>query len=101
LVRLLPRFDIYLLGYRDRHRILPPELEIKVRPGGGILAATLLVDGRLAGVWTSKVRRGLLELSVQPFEPLPGSLLPLLEQEATRVGRFLGVEAGLKVLDPG
>ena len=100
-VRLLPRFDIYLLGYRDRQRILAPELEVKIRPGGGILAATLLVDGRLAGVWSSKVRRKRLEISVQPFAALPESLLPLLEQETGRVGQFLGLPAQFFTHQPG
>jgi hypothetical protein len=94
-VRLLPRFDIYLLGYRDRRRILAPELEAKIRPGGGILAANLLVDGRIAGTWSSKLRGKTLELSVQPFEELPARLLPVLEQEAERVGRFLGYTSNL------
>ncbi len=103
-LRLLPRFDTYLLGWRDRHRILAPELERILIPGGGILAATLLVDGRLTGVWSTSQRgkRGRtpapsLLLTVQPFEPLPERLAPLLEQEALRVGRFLGLEIGLQI----
>jgi hypothetical protein len=96
-VHLLPRFDTYLLGYRDRRRILAPELEIKLKSSGGILPATLLVDGRLAGVWKSKVSDKQLEINVQPFEPLPERLLPLLEGEARRVGRFLGLEAELQI----
>lgn len=97
-VRLLPRFDIYLLGYTDRRLILAPEYSQSIYPGGGILAATLLVNGRLAGVWSSKMRGQLLEVSVQPFEELPAQLLPLLEGEAERVGHFWGVETVLKVI---
>ncbi len=97
-LRLLPRFDIYLLSYRDRRRILAPELEHKIRPGGGILAATLLLDGCIAGTWSSKLRGKTLEVIVQPFASLPTSLLPLLEQEAQRVGRFLGYIANLQVI---
>jgi hypothetical protein len=55
-VRLLPMFDSYLLGHRDRALILDPEHDRAVRPGGGILAATLVVDGQIQGTW--KLDRG-------------------------------------------
>ena len=55
-VRLLPRFDSYLLGHRDRALIMRPEHDRAVRPGGGILAATLVVNGRIEGTW--KLGRG-------------------------------------------
>ncbi len=97
-LRLLPRFDTYLLGYHNRQRILAPELEYKIRYGG-ILVATLLWDGRIAGAWSSKMRGKTLELDVQPFEPLPERLLPALEQEAQRVGVFLLAEKTRLLVD--
>jgi hypothetical protein len=56
-VRLLPRFDGWLLGHRDRSLIMRPEHDRAVRPGGGILAATVVVNGRIEGTWTLD-RRG-------------------------------------------
>ena len=55
-VRLLPMFDSLLLGHRDRRLILRPEHDKAVRPGGGILAATLVADGQIEGTW--KLERG-------------------------------------------
>jgi len=60
-VRLLPRFDGWLLGHRDRSLIMRPEHDRAVRPGGGILAATLVVDGRIEGTW--KLERGRPEVT--------------------------------------
>jgi hypothetical protein len=57
-------FDSLLLGHRDRALILDPEHDKAVRPGGGILAATLVVDGAIAGTW--KLDRG--RPAVTPFE---------------------------------
>jgi len=62
-VRLLPKFDSILLGHRDRSLILRPEHDKAVRPGGGILAATLVADGRIEGTW--KLDRG--RPKVTPF----------------------------------
>jgi hypothetical protein len=50
-VRLLPRFDGWLLGHRDRSLIMREEHDKAVRPGGGILAATLVVNGLIEGTW--------------------------------------------------
>jgi hypothetical protein len=55
-VRLLPRFDSFLLGHRDRSLIMRPEHDKAVRPGGGILAATVVVNGLIEGTW--KLDRG-------------------------------------------
>jgi hypothetical protein len=60
-VRLLPRFDSFLLGHRDRSLVVRPEHDTAVRPGGGIIAATVVVDGRVEGTW--KLRRGRPEVT--------------------------------------
>jgi DNA glycosylase AlkZ-like len=96
-VRLLPRFDTYLLGYASRELAVDPAYARRIHPGGGILNAALLVDGQARGTWKVQRRRGGLEVQVEPFEPLAPALLPGMEAEAADVGRFLGVEAVLSV----
>ena len=44
-VRLLPRYDDYLLGWRDRDLVLDPAHARAIHPGGGVLNAAL-VDRR-------------------------------------------------------
>ena len=78
-VRLLPMFDSYLLGHRDRSLIVEPEHARAVMPGGGILAATLVVNGRVEGTW--KLDRG--RPSVTPFGDAPD-----LDAEIADVERF-------------
>jgi DNA glycosylase AlkZ-like len=94
-VRLLPRFDTYLLGYASRNLAVDPAYARRIHPGGGILNAALLVDGQALGTWRIQRRRGGLEVQVEPFEPLAPAWLPALEAEVADVGRFLGVEAEL------
>ena len=100
-VRLLPRFDNYLLGYADRGLALDPRYARRINAGGGIVHAAVLVDGRVLGTWRIQRRKGKVEVSVEPFEELPPALLSGLEAEALDVGRFLGVEATLKVVRRG
>ncbi|WP_187414288.1 winged helix DNA-binding domain-containing protein [Nonomuraea sp. PA05] len=80
LVRLVPAFDEYVLGWRSRAPVLAPEHARKVFPGGGILRPAVLVNGLIKGVWG---RKGA-EVSVQAFDELPA-----LDGEIADVRRFL------------
>lgn len=97
IVRLLPRFDTYLLGYRDRSHMLAPEYASRINKGGGMIAATVLADGRLVGTWASQRRGQRLEISVVPFENLDERLRPGVEAEVADLGRFLGVSVSWQV----
>jgi hypothetical protein len=79
LVRLLPRFDIYLLGYAGREMI----------------AATLLVGGCILGTWSTKKHRDPIEVIIEPFTRLAPEVRAALEPEVAGLGRFLGVKAVL------
>ena len=96
-VRLLPAFDTYLLGYRERDLGVPAEHARRVHPGGGIIRPTLMIDGRTAGVWSRKRTRRGIAVTVTPFEDLPPDVMPGLEEEAFDVGRFLGADAELLI----
>jgi hypothetical protein len=50
--RLLPAFDPYLLGWKDRSFAVPAGWAKRVRPGGGMLRATAVDDGTVVGTWT-------------------------------------------------
>ena len=50
-VDLLPSFDEYLLGWRDRSLIVDHAHARAVQPGGGILRPTVVTDGRVVGRW--------------------------------------------------
>ena len=49
--RLLPAFDPYLLGWKDRAFAVPKLLARRVHPGGGMIRATATVDGVVVGDW--------------------------------------------------
>lgn len=93
LVRLLPRYDTYLLGYTTRALAVDPRFARRIHPGGGILHAALLVDGLAVGVWKTRSRRGGLEATVEPFDPLPQEVLPALEAEVADLGCFYETQA--------
>ncbi len=82
--RLLGAFDPYLLGWCDRGFAVAPEHARRVHPGGGILRATALANGRAVGTWAR--RRGKVVL--EPFEPLPDRVAAAFQREARDIARF-------------
>ena len=83
-VQLLGHFDPYLLGYASRDLVLDARFAKRVQAGGGFIAPTVLVDGRVAGTWRRDDRDWL-----QPFEPLGDAVLAAAERERRDVERFL------------
>jgi hypothetical protein len=83
--RLLPLFDLLLLGQDDRTRFVPREYSKALNPDGGIILRSFLVDGVVAGLW----RTDGDTLTLSPFAPLPRVARRELEDEARRTAAFL------------
>jgi Winged helix DNA-binding domain len=101
LVHLLPGFDVYLLGYRDRSLAVPAEHARRVWTGGGFIKPTLTVDGWAVGIWRSERRGRRVELTVEPFSPVEGRLRDRVENEAADLGRFLGARVDMRLQPRG
>jgi len=97
---LLPGFDSYVLGYKDRRLTLDPAYVKRVNAGGGMLKPTVVVDGRVVGVWNRAIGRHRLDVTVTPFERLAADVETAIKTEAARLGGFLEREIELTVTDP-
>jgi hypothetical protein len=91
-VRLLPAFDEYLLGWKDRQLIAPVSRWRTIQRGGGWLHPVVLVDGSALGTWSSERAADELQVHVVPFEPLRPALRPRIDEDAEDIGRFLKTE---------
>jgi Winged helix DNA-binding domain len=98
IVRLLPRFDTYLLGYQKRDLVVPSQHAKRVNAGGGILQPAVLFDGRVIGTWKSKLQKNQLDIMLEPFNHLPTEVHPELEVEVRDIARFLDVKTKLHLL---
>lgn len=88
---LLPGFDEWVLGYRDRGAILAPAHAERIVPGGnGIFQPTLVLDGRVIGTWRRRAKARGWCLSLEPFGRTSRAERAELEAAAGRLGAFLG-----------
>jgi hypothetical protein len=87
-VRLLPAFDTYLMGHRDRDFIAPRDRWRRIMPGGGILRPTMVLDGRAIGIWS--VSRAGRKLKIEPdsFDDLDAATAAAVDAEIADVARF-------------
>jgi hypothetical protein len=91
-VRLLPRYDCYLLGARfGREHVLPEPIRERAgqhgrgRHEGVVAIPTVLVDGVVAGFWELRGKELTVELHARGHRAA-------CRREAARIGAFLGVE---------
>jgi hypothetical protein len=96
-VRLLPHYDVYVIG------CAPPGEQrerLKAKPvfdrGAGPFPA-LLIDGVVAGTWKREQRGKRVHVRVEPFRRLTAAQRKELAAETERLGGFLGAEASLSL----
>src|SRR5205085_11913513 len=80
-LRLLPAFDTYLMGHRERDFIAPPKRWKVVMPGGGILKPAIVVDGAAVGIWAPRRQGGRLKIELHPFGRLDAAVREAVEAE--------------------
>jgi hypothetical protein len=88
-VVLLPPFDGYLLGHKDRDLVLAPGLGDRVK-AGGIIRATILLDGAVAGTWQPNRKGRCVNVTIEPFDALSPEVQAGIAAEITDIERFLG-----------
>ena len=102
-VRLLPEYDVYVMGFRERDQLVPDETRRQVAAHGrgkyegpaGV--RFLMIDGVAAGLWERKKRGKRIELRVTPSRKLIRAERVKIDTEAERFGAFLGLEPVLTV----
>ncbi len=94
---LLPGFDEYVLGYKDRSAVLEAIFADAICPGGnGMFMSTIVSEGHIVGTWKRTLKKKIVEITLQPFKPLSLDEMDVLTENAERYGEFLGLTAVLQ-----
>jgi hypothetical protein len=96
-VRLLWHYDVYVVACHPRDHLIPEQRERVFLRGAGP-HPTLLVDGRVAGLWKRTQRGRRIECRVEPFHRLTRAQTVELAGEAARVAATFGAEPLLEIV---
>jgi hypothetical protein len=94
-VLLLPGFDEYFIGYKDRSAILTSEEAQKVVPGkNGIIFPIMVLGGRVIGTWKRVISPRKIDITFSPFTSLKGDAKQQALQAAEAYCKFIGLPLG-------
>jgi hypothetical protein len=95
-VRLVPAFDTYVLAPHSHRRHAWPEgLHDRISRKAGWITPALLVDGRVAGVWSHERRGDAVAVEIEALTPLSKRVRAAAEAHARSYESL--VEAPVKV----
>ena len=92
---LLPSFDEFLVGYTDRTALVDRRFAKRMHPGGGILSATIILNGRVIGTWSRSAKKDSIQIRLQTFQSVNTKTRSLIEQAAAGYGRFTGKRSNI------
>ena len=93
---LLPNYDEYVSGYKDRSALIADENTNKFDPQANIVFSHFIViDSRIVGTWQRTVKKNAVIIERNTFAPLPEAEARAVAAAADHYGRFLGLPAVL------
>ncbi len=95
-LRLLPHFDVFLLGHKDKYHIVDEAHYKQVFRKAAWISPVLLYEGRAIGTWKQKRTSNKINVVVEPFESLTKSQIENIEAEALRLGEYFDLIAEVK-----
>jgi hypothetical protein len=89
---LLPNFDEYTVGYRDRAAVVHADrpFDPALFSFGSILSNVVLVGGCVRGAWRQTVARDRVRVEVRLLDRLAPAEAAAVDEAGHRLGRFLG-----------
>ncbi|WP_281196870.1 DNA glycosylase AlkZ-like family protein [Microtetraspora niveoalba] len=87
---VLPGFDEYLLGYKDRSLMIADEHKAAIIPGNnGVFQSTVVRAGRVVAVWKRILAKSRVRIAVQPLVPLHRSDRAEVERAFEQYAKFV------------
>jgi len=91
-VQLLPHFDPFLMGHRNRDHLFEAEHRSKVSRTAGWISPVVLVDGRVEAVWSYTLSRRRMRVEIKPFVTLAPKVVKQAGARVEAIAASLGVK---------
>lgn len=89
-VHLLPGFDEFVLGYKDRGLFLAPAWQDRIAPGGnGVFRSTIVWNSRVVGTWSRKVYPRRVEVAAEWWANPTAKMRAGFAQRAEQFAAFM------------
>lgn len=88
LINFMPLLDPYLMGYKERKRYLVPELQTKIFDRSGNATSTILMDGRIVGVWDFDEEKEPT-VKILLFKKAKSGVSKEIYSKAKKIGKFI------------
>ncbi len=90
---LLPNYDEYFIGFKDRSAIAMNGEHTRYDPGNAaLLAHIVIVDGVIVGGWRRKLKKNSVVVELDLLRPLTRAESRAVGTAAARYGEFLGLD---------
>jgi len=93
---LLPSYDEYTVGYKNRSALIDSAHVKVLDPVRSIFSPTILINGRIVGMWKRTFEKKLVVISPVLFSRLKPAEERGLSKVANQYGRFLGSQIALR-----
>jgi hypothetical protein len=94
---LVPAFDEFFVGYKDRSTLIAEKHNIKLFTNNGMFFPALLTNGRATGTWKRKINNEKVNIDIQIFSSPSTLSMRSLKSQVAQFGKFLGKEVSIKI----
>jgi uncharacterized protein YcaQ len=89
---LLPPYDSYVMGHKDKKRIIEEQYKSRVFLPLASVAATIVKNGQVIGTWKTKKDGSTLVIWVGVFEESEEHDMDSIQEEIQKIARLIDVE---------
>jgi hypothetical protein len=93
---LLPAYDEFIIGYRDRKDSLSKADHKKTISDNGIFYPTILLNGQIIGTWRRTNKKDTAVISTKLFKTDFKNQVKLLKKSITEYSRFINKKIKLE-----
>ena len=86
---LLPAYDEYYLGYKNRDAVLDAGYDKKAVSSSGVFRPMLVIGGQIVGTWKRTVKKEAVIIDLNPFRALSDHEYQAVRAAANQYGDYL------------
>ena len=90
---LLPAYDEYYLGYKNRDAVLDARYDKKAVSSSGVFRPMIVIDGQIVGTWKQTLKKGSVAITLNLFRAFTASEDQALQTAVNQYGTFLRLSA--------